>query len=131
LAARKGPEQAPASWNGVVEELVAFLRPELHRHHVEVALDLAPNLPPIMGDRVQLQQVLANLAINAMQAMILADTQDRALTIRTVCLDGQTLCTDVEDTGPGIAADHLDRIFDSFLPRRTEVWASVLLSADP
>jgi signal transduction histidine kinase len=67
-----------------------------------------------MGDRVQLQQVLANLAINAMQAMILADTQTRVLTIRTICADGQTLCTDVEDTGPGIAADHLERIFDSF-----------------
>jgi C4-dicarboxylate-specific signal transduction histidine kinase len=102
MAARTGPEQALISWNNVVEEVIAFLRPELHRHQVEVMLDLGPNLPPVMGDRVQLQQVLANLAINAMQAMANSN------------VDGDRLCTEVEDTGTGIAAEYLDQIFDSF-----------------
>ena len=114
MAARTGPEQALISWNNVVEEVIAFLRPELHRHQVEVMLDLGPNLPPVMGDRVQLQQVLANLAINAMQAMANSNALIRVLTIRTAYVDGDRLCTEVEDTGTGIAAEYLDQIFDSF-----------------
>jgi C4-dicarboxylate-specific signal transduction histidine kinase len=114
MAARTGPEQALTSWNNVVEEVVAFLRPELRRHQVEVMLDLGPDLPPVMGDRVQLQQVLANLAINAMQAMATSNTPGRMLTIRTAYIEADKLSTEVEDTGPGITTQYLDRIFDSF-----------------
>jgi PAS domain S-box-containing protein len=117
MAVRTAPGQAPLPLNDVVEEVIGFLRPELRRHDVDVVLDLGADLPEVIGDRVQLQQVLANLAMNAMQAMqamALANTTGRRLTIRTALSSAGMLCTEMEDTGPGIPPDHFDRVFDSF-----------------
>jgi PAS domain S-box-containing protein len=112
MATRTGPERSPLALNSVVEEVMLFLRPELMRQGVEAFLDLAPDLPDIVADRVQLQQVFANLAVNAMHAM--ANGGERRLTIRTVRADTPTIRADVEDTGPGISTDHLGRLFQSF-----------------
>src|SRR5262249_34536377 len=64
--------------------------------------------------RIQLQQVIVNLAINAVQAMMHADTKRRILAVRTAPFDGGTLTCVIEDGGPGIAPEHLDRLFESF-----------------
>jgi C4-dicarboxylate-specific signal transduction histidine kinase len=112
MATRTEPEQAPLALNSVVEEVVLFLRPELTRQGVHAELHLAPNLPDILADRVQLQQVFANLAVNAMHAM--AGDDEKKLVIRTTRRDMRTLCAEVEDTGAGIAADHIDHLFQSF-----------------
>jgi C4-dicarboxylate-specific signal transduction histidine kinase len=66
----------------------------------------------VRGDRVQLQQVLANLAVNALQAMA-GQAQPRLL-IRTAMTDPRTVCAVVEDNGPGIPPDQLHRLFQSF-----------------
>jgi len=89
-----------------------FLGPELRRQGVDAILDLAADLPDVLADRVQLQQVLANLAINAVQAM--AGGADRQLIIRTMRADGGKLRAAVEDTGPGIPEDQRDHLFQSF-----------------
>jgi len=112
MATRGEPEEAPLALNDVAEEVVLFLRPELRRQGVDAMLDLAPDLPIVVGDRVQLQQVFANLAVNAMQAM--ADQPERRLTIRTALIDDRTVRAEIEDTGHGIAADHGDHLFQSF-----------------
>ena len=112
MAAREEPELLPIALNDVVEELMVFLAPELRNQAVEATLDLAPDLPAVRGDRVQLQQVFANLAVNALQAM--AGTSERRLVIRTALADPRTLRAEVEDTGPGVAEDQLDRLFHSF-----------------
>jgi PAS domain S-box-containing protein len=112
MAARGEPEQSPLALNNVVEEVMLFLHPELRRQGVETTLDLAPDLPEVLGDRVQLQQVFANLAVNAMHAMSTSDP--RRLTIRTMLVEGQTLCAEVEDTGHGIADVHIESLFQSF-----------------
>ncbi len=92
-----------------------FLRPELPlRLDVEAVLELAAGLPEVLGDRVQLQQVFVNLAVNAMQAMTVVDPARRRLTIRTEVDARRGLRAEIEDSGPGIAADHLERLFDSF-----------------
>jgi PAS domain S-box-containing protein len=114
MAIRTAPAQAPLPPNDVVEEVIGFLRPELRRHDVEAVLNLAAGLPDVTGDRVQLQQVLANLAMNAMQAMALATTTGRRLTVRTGLSEAGMLHIEMEDTGPGIPADHLEQVFDSF-----------------
>lgn len=69
---------------------------------------------PTFADRVQLQQVLANLAVNAVQAMAQPGRSVRRLTIRTARVDARTVSVEVEDSGPGIAAGHMDRLFQSF-----------------
>jgi PAS domain S-box-containing protein len=112
MATRTEPEQSALALNSVVEEVMQFLRPELSRRGVQAVLDLAPALPPILGDRVQLQQVLANLAVNAMHAMERSEV--RTLLIRTTRTDARTIGAEVEDAGAGIAPDHMNRLFQSF-----------------
>ncbi len=112
MATRGRPEQTPLGLNGVVEDVMLFLEPELRRQNVEAALHLAPDLPNVFGDRVQLQQVFANLAVNAMQAM--TQSERRRLTIRTFGMDGRAVGAEVADTGSGIAAEHLPCLFQSF-----------------
>jgi signal transduction histidine kinase len=75
-------------------------------------LVLGPDLPFVRGDRVQLQQVFANLAVNALQAM--SGQGERRLLIRTALTDPRTVCALIEDNGPGIPEDQLHRLFQSF-----------------
>lgn len=114
MATRAEPDRAPLALNDVVGDVVMFLRSEMQRHGASVSLDLAPALPPVMADRVQLQQVLANLCINAAQAMALVEQPVRRLTVRSFRADPQTVGVDVEDTGPGIPPAQLGRLFQSF-----------------
>ncbi|MEI9983843.1 MAG: ATP-binding protein [Aliidongia sp.] len=112
MAVRQEPEQGRVALNGVVKDVALFLGPELQRQGIEAVLELAPDLPDVVADRVQLQQVVANIAINATQAM--KGSTERRLTIRTGAPDQGTLRIEIEDTGPGIAADHLGHLFESF-----------------
>jgi PAS domain S-box-containing protein len=114
MAVRTEPTYAAVALRGVVEDVTMFLRPELRRQNVEAVLELAPDLPDVFADRVQLQQVLANLAVNAVQAMAQPGRSVRRLTIRTAQVDVRTVSVEVEDSGPGIAAGHMDRLFQSF-----------------
>lgn len=111
MAGHKAPERAAVSVNGVIEEACAFLRHELQSHSVAMRLELGRALPAVMGDRTQLQQVIVNLAVNAMQAM--ANVDQRTVTIRSSA-DDAIVTIAVEDTGPGIAADAAPRLFESF-----------------
>ena len=112
MASHGEPELVELALNDVVEEVMLFLGPELRRQAVQATLDLAPDLPFVRGDRVQLQQVFANLAVNALQAM--AGQGERRLLIRTALTDPHTVCALVEDNGPGIPEDQLHRLFQSF-----------------
>ena len=69
MASHGEPELVELALNDVVEEVMLFLGPEVRRQAVQATLDLGPDLPVVRGDRVQLQQVFANLAVNALQAM--------------------------------------------------------------
>jgi C4-dicarboxylate-specific signal transduction histidine kinase len=118
MAAPTAPQQAPTQLNGVVQEVLLFLRHELQRQGVTATVDFAPDLPDVVVDRVQLQQVIVNLAVNAMQAMAEAGTKDRRIAIRTVRED-RMVRVDVDDSGPGILQVHLGRIFDSFVTTKS------------
>ena len=98
----------------IVTESTAFLRHEFGMHNVSVSLDLAPGLPTVIGDRTQLQQIVVNLAINAVQALSVSGVAEKSIVFRTQRIDAKTLCCIVEDSGPGIDAEHLPHLFDSF-----------------
>ncbi|MBR0760873.1 PAS domain S-box protein [Bradyrhizobium japonicum] len=114
MASRKAPERAVLSLDDVIREALLFLRHEmesrgvtiLHRPDTEAAL--------VLGDRTQLQQVIVNLAINAVQAMMQAGRDHGRIVITTAVQDATTLCCSVEDNGPGISAEHAGRLFESF-----------------
>lgn len=109
MAMRRAPEPAPLSLNGLVEEAMVFLRHEIQAHGVDLTLALAPGLPAVMADRTQLQQVVVNLAVNALQAM----GQGGRLVLATGRVEAGVRLT-VTDDGPGISAETLSRLFDSF-----------------
>jgi PAS domain S-box-containing protein len=113
MAAGRRPQQTGLPLHEVIEESIVFLRNELQSKGVSISLDLAPALPQVTGDRIQLQQVIVNLAINAVQAMAQSAAPRRTLFIRTGLSDAGVSCT-VEDSGPGIDPPHLNRLFDSF-----------------
>jgi PAS domain S-box-containing protein len=114
IAAPQPPEQLPLSVNVAVEEVVRFLRHEFSSNQVAVELDLARDLPDVRADRTQLQQVLVNLLVNAMQAMSQLGTADPHIRVRTASAQGGRVQVDVEDNGPGIPTEDIPRLFDSF-----------------
>jgi PAS domain S-box-containing protein len=97
----------------IVEEAVRLVQHELTRERVELRVEIEEPLPPIRGDRVQLQQVLVNLMVNASQAMA-EQPGPRLLSICAARAADDSVVITVRDTGPGVPTDHLDRLFCPF-----------------
>lgn len=114
MASKGTPRQAETALADIIMECTALLNQEFQSKNVSNSLDLAPNLPKVMVNPTQLQQVIVNLLINAVQAMTTSDAAPRNIAIRTQQVDAETVCCIVEDSGPGIDAEHLPRLFDSF-----------------
>lgn len=86
----------------------------MQRHSIALQLHLADDLPPILGDKVQLQQVTMNLILNAIEAMDSVEDRVRSLVIKTVSnVDGQ-VCVEVQDSGIGLNPEDAARVFGSF-----------------
>jgi PAS domain S-box-containing protein len=114
MAAGRAPQQTTISLNDVIEDSMVFLGHELQSKSIAVSLDLAPALPLVTGDRIQLQQVVVNLAINAAQAIAQSQPARGIVSIQTKLSDSETLCCILEDSGPGISLGQLDHLFESF-----------------
>lgn len=97
----------------IIEETAAFLRQEIASRQASLLLDIAPGLPPVAADRVQLRQVLTNLMVNAAQTMADAQCWSRTLKVRARSDDGFVI-VDVEDSGPGVTERDRDRLFEGF-----------------
>jgi two-component system sensor kinase FixL len=106
--------------NDVILGVVNIVRSDLLNREVRLVLGLRPDLPAVQGDRVQLQQVMLNLIMNASDAMDECPEGDRMLTVSTqACPDGGVEIS-VSDAGKGIAPPDLERIFDSFVTSKRE-----------
>jgi signal transduction histidine kinase len=114
MATRRSPQQTTLSINDAIKDSMIFLSHEFRSKSTSVSLNLASALPRVVGDRTQLQQVVMNLAINAVQALAQSATARRNISIRTLLSDPETVCCIVEDSGPGIDPTHLPRLFDTF-----------------
>ena len=108
-------ERQPLLLNSVIDNVVFVMLSEARRRRVSIDLDLAPRLPAVSGDRVQLQQVLLNLILNAFEAMVEVTERRRVVTLRTRTVDDTRVQVDVADNGPGIADDRLGSIFKPFV----------------
>jgi signal transduction histidine kinase len=104
----------PVNLNEAIVEVVRLVNGESRRHGIAMELDLAPGLPAIAGDRVHLQQIVLNLVLNGIEAARTSTNQVRRVTIRTALRQTGELEATVEDTGPGIAAEQLPHLFESF-----------------
>src|ERR1700758_1028675 len=99
--------------NEAIREMIVLTRGEALKNAVSVQMQLE-GLPLIQGDRVQLQQVVLNLILNAVEAMSSVDGARRELSISTERRGANEILVAVRDTGPGIDPEHLERVFDSF-----------------
>jgi C4-dicarboxylate-specific signal transduction histidine kinase len=97
-----------------VREVLELTRGEALKHGVSVRTQLADGLPLIQGDRVQLQQVALNLILNAVQAMGAVADRTRELLITIRQTEPNAVCLGVRDTGPGLSAETLPRLFEPF-----------------
>jgi C4-dicarboxylate-specific signal transduction histidine kinase len=112
---RKGvPERTPLNVNEVIKETLAFTRVELEQRRVAVRAELPDDLPRVMGDRVQLQQVLVNLILNGVEAMADVADQSRRLTIQSRRKEDNTVTVAVTDNGKGLDPAQAERIFEAF-----------------
>ncbi len=106
--------------NEVIEEALALLRSELNSRRVSVRTKLSRELPRISADRVQLQQVVLNLVMNAGEAMDAMRVGARMLTIRSEACSPNEVIIEVKDSGPGIDPKDTDRIFDAFFTTKPQ-----------
>jgi signal transduction histidine kinase len=103
----------PFDLNGLLRETLELTRSELVMRHVALVTDLAGNLPPVEGERIQLQQVFLNLVMNAADAMDDTTEGERELSVRTAAV-GHAVSVWIRDSGSGIGAREIERVFDPF-----------------
>jgi signal transduction histidine kinase len=114
LFSKKDVTTEPVDLNEATREVITLLRSELQRSRVILRRELADDLPPVTGDRVQLQQVILNLLRNASDAMSGVDDRPRQLVIRTERDEDDQVRLTVQDAGVGFDQQNVDRLFDTF-----------------
>jgi PAS domain S-box-containing protein len=119
LATKADAQKAPLDVNHAVNEAIGLVRRELLGHQVSLRMELTSALPAVLADRVQLQQVIINLLINAIEAMQPVTDRPRKLVIRTGQNEAHQVLVTVEDCGVGISAEHADRLFNAFFTTKS------------
>jgi len=119
LANKTGFEKVPLDVNDVVRETLPLVQRELISHQVLLRMELAPTLPMILGDRVQLQQVIINLVMNGVESMQSVTDRPRELVVRSRQEQTQQVLVSVADCGVGISAENADRLFTAFFTTKS------------
>jgi PAS domain S-box-containing protein len=114
LFSRKEAATEMVDLNEATREVIALSQSELRKGRVIVREELADDIPPVTGDRVQLQQVMLNLLLNAADAMSGVEDRPRQLVIKSMRDEGECVLWSVQDAGVGLNAQDLERIFDAF-----------------
>jgi PAS domain S-box-containing protein len=114
LANKTKIEKVPLDINDLVREIITLVQRDLTSHWVSLQMELAQPLPMILGDRIQLQQVIINLVINGIEAMQSVTDRSRELVIRSGQDETPEVTVSVTDCGIGISAEDADRLFTPF-----------------
>lgn len=118
---KKAPSRKLAvNVNEAIDEVIALVRGELSKHRVSIETRLSERLPPVHADRVQLQQVMLNLILNAIEAMTTVGDIARELLISTDLSTDDGVLVTVGDSGPGVVPANRERIFESFFTTKPE-----------
>jgi PAS domain S-box-containing protein len=119
LVNNAAPQNELLDINSVVNEVVAFVRRELANQHVRLRMELAPDLPVVLADRVQLQQVIINLVMNGAEAMQTVTDRPRELVILSRQDEAHRVAVAVVDCGVGISPESAERLFDAFFTTKS------------
>jgi len=114
LLSKGDPQMRALDINEALNEVARLVSGDAVVRGVSIRLDLADGLPPVLGDRVQLQQVALNLVLNGMDAMRESDTGARVLVLRTARAGATTVRVDVQDSGAGIDEGNMAKVFQTF-----------------
>jgi PAS domain S-box-containing protein len=120
LVNRQAPRRTRLDLNEAIREVIALTRTEMRRKAISLETSLAPDLPLIEGDRVQLQQVVLNLIVNAVEAMDSGGARSRELTIASTQDRANGVEVDVRDSGPGVDPAQVDRLFEAFYTSKAD-----------
>lgn len=120
LIQKTTPQNASLDINSVLAEGATLVQREVANQRVALKLDLAPDLPAVLGDRVQLQQVIINLMINAVQAMASVNGRARELLVRSMRDGPETVVVAVQDSGEGLDPAKADHLFDAFFTTKPD-----------
>jgi PAS domain S-box-containing protein len=120
LSRKTEPQKMPLDINGVIDDVIRLAQREMLDHLISPRLELASTLPAVLGDRVQLQQVLLNLVMNGMEAMATVADGPRELVIRSRRHEAGEVLIEVQDAGVGIDPDVVDRLFDTFFTTKPD-----------
>src|SRR4029077_12573020 len=114
LTKKDPPRKDTVDVNATIVEAIALVRSEMHDHGVSVRSELGNGLPSVLGDRIQLQQVLLNLMMNAIEAMSGNRYAPRKIWITSTAADADAVTITVADSGPGVSPAIRQRLFDAF-----------------
>ncbi len=120
LAKKAPPQKQPLDVNDIILEVIALTNRELQAKSVGLQTRLSGDLPLVAADRVQLQQVILNLIVNAIEAMSETGNDSRQLAVSSGPSDSNHLFVEVRDSGPGLDPANLDRVFQSFYTTKPE-----------
>jgi PAS domain S-box-containing protein len=120
FARKADPEKAALDIGTLVQEVVQLVQRELSHHRVVLQMDLAPTLPGVLGDRIQLQQVILNLLVNGIQATSTVVDRARLLQLGSRLDDEGHVLVMVTDSGTGISADVIERLFQPFFTTKRD-----------
>ena len=120
LLRKTGTEKERLDMNDVIREVVALAQSEIRRNGVALRAQLEGNIPPVLGDRVQLQQVVLNLIMNGIEAMSAVGDRPRELIISTQSGEIDQVHVTVQDSGIGLDPKSMERIFDAFYTTKSE-----------
>jgi PAS domain S-box-containing protein len=120
LVKKTPPRHDLVDLNDVIIEVLALAQSQARRNHVFLKRELADGLPPVLGDRVQLQQVILNLIVNGLEAMAKVTESARELTVSSGKDETGNLFVAVRDSGEGIDEANLERVFDAFFTTKPE-----------
>ncbi len=113
-------ERRPIGVNDLVRQVLALVHGELESQQILLQTDLFEEVPEVMADPVQLQQVFLNLVVNAVEAMRSNTDRRRLLLVKSQLHEGRDVLVSVADSGPGIEAENMDRIFEAFFTTKSQ-----------
>ncbi len=120
LAKRQAPRKGRFDLNEVILEVLTLTDDELRRNEILVETSLDVDLPTVECDRIQIQQIILNLIINAIEAMSAVDDRHRQLAIGSAKEGANAVRVEVRDSGPGVDPRHADRLFEAFYTTKPE-----------
>jgi signal transduction histidine kinase len=120
LLSKTGTEKERVDMNEAIREVVALAQSEVQRNGVALRVELEGDLPPVRGDRVQLQQVVLNLIMNGIEAMVSVADRRRELLICSRQHESDKVLVAVQDSGIGLDPQRMERIFDAFYTTKSE-----------